>query len=141
MQSLFKRARIAEVVGVVCEGEGVTLADMKSDSRVHRLAHPRQIAMFLARDMTPHSYPAISRWFGDRDHTTVIFAYRKVGKLEEKHEEMSARLHDYRRKIYKLVAARTGMSSDWSPPSPAMEIAKPDHVTVSLFPVLLESAA
>jgi chromosomal replication initiator protein len=58
---------------------GIPLREMQSETR--RNARPRQVAMFLARRMTPKSYPQIGRHFGGRDHSTVIHAERRVDDL------------------------------------------------------------
>lgn len=55
--------------------------EMKSARRMRRFARPRQVAMFLARELTPRSYPEIGRAFGDRNHTTVMHAVEVIGEL------------------------------------------------------------
>ncbi len=68
----------------VAEYFDVRLADMKSKNRGQAVAYPRQIAMFLARQLTQHSLPEIGEFFGGRDHTTVIHAYKKISnKIKE----------------------------------------------------------
>lgn len=57
--------------------------EMVSQRRSRDVARPRQIAMYLVRELTPLSYPAIGRLFGKRDHTTVIHAVRTVEDLTE----------------------------------------------------------
>ena len=57
------------------------LSDMYSDRRSRGVARPRQVAMFLARDLTPKSLPLIGKLFGGRDHTTVMHAIRRVEEL------------------------------------------------------------
>ena len=56
----------------------VRLADMFSERRSRSVARPRQIAMYLAKQLTQRSPPEIGRKFGGRDHTTVMHAVRKV---------------------------------------------------------------
>ena len=58
-------------------------AEMVSQRRSREVARPRQIAMYLARELTPLSYPSIGRRFGNRDHTTVIHAVRTIEDLIE----------------------------------------------------------
>ena len=58
---------------------GVTRNDMLSERRTANVVLPRQIAMYLAKILTPRSYPEIGRRFGGRDHTTAIHAVRKIG--------------------------------------------------------------
>jgi chromosomal replication initiator protein len=64
----------------VCRYAGVSIAELKGDRRTKRVVIPRQVAMYLARELTDASLPAIGRAFGGRDHTTVIYAVQKVGR-------------------------------------------------------------
>jgi chromosomal replication initiator protein len=57
---------------------GLTTEQLLSRSRAERFAWPRQLAMYLSRELTDHSLPAIGRAFGDRDHTTVLSACRRA---------------------------------------------------------------
>ena len=56
---------------------------MFSARRARQIARPRQIAMFLAKNLTSLSYPEIGRRFGNRDHTTIMHAVRKIEELME----------------------------------------------------------
>jgi chromosomal replication initiator protein len=56
-------------------------ADLESPNRSRSIVRPRQIAMFLARLLTPRSYPEIGRRFGNRDHTTVMHAVETIQRL------------------------------------------------------------
>ncbi|MEO0982282.1 MAG: DnaA/Hda family protein [Pseudomonadota bacterium] len=60
---------------------GLSKAEIESPCKERSISFPRQIAMYLCREMTPKSYPQIGRSFGKRDHTTVLYAYRKIKKL------------------------------------------------------------
>lgn len=60
------------------EFRGITLTDLKSRRRTANVVWPRQIAMYLSKDMTGQSLPDIGRRFGNRDHTTVIHSINKV---------------------------------------------------------------
>lgn len=62
----------------------IDVADLIGHDRKRRLAQPRQYAMYLARTLTTYSYPQIGRSFGGRDHTTVLFAHRKIAPLAAK---------------------------------------------------------
>ncbi len=62
----------------------IKVADMYSQKRTRAIARPRQVAMFLARDLTPHSLPEIGDAFGGRDHTTVLHACRTITDLRGK---------------------------------------------------------
>jgi chromosomal replication initiator protein len=59
----------------------VKLHDLKGPKRHRAIAHPRMIAMFLARKLTRMSYPEIGSRFGGKDHSTVISAVRKIERL------------------------------------------------------------
>jgi len=62
----------------------IKVADMYSQKRTRAIARPRQVAMWLAREITPHSLPEIGDAFGGRDHTTVLHACRTIAELRIK---------------------------------------------------------
>lgn len=66
---------------VVCAYYRVTQVDMLSERRAREIARPRQVAMWLCRKLTKRSLPDIGRRFGERDHTTVIAAVKRVEQL------------------------------------------------------------
>jgi len=68
------------VKDTVCNHFNISLADMESAKRSTNLSYPRQIAMYLCRDMTTLSLPKIGEAFGHRDHTTVLHACNKITK-------------------------------------------------------------
>jgi chromosomal replication initiator protein len=63
---------------VLAKFPGVLLSDLKSNRRTAKVVLPRQIGMYLCREMTNKSLPDIGRRFGGRDHTTVIHAINKI---------------------------------------------------------------
>jgi chromosomal replication initiator protein len=71
----------------------IKVADMYSKKRPASIARPRQIAMYLAKDMTQKSLPEIGELFGGRDHTTVLHAVRKIGAERQKNSELNQQLH------------------------------------------------
>jgi chromosomal replication initiator protein len=71
----------------------IKVADMYSKKRPASIARPRQIAMFLAKEMTQKSLPEIGELFGGRDHTTVLHAVRKIGGERSKNSELNQQLH------------------------------------------------
>ncbi len=73
--------KIDTVKDVTARHYGISKADLESPCRKRIYAQPRQYAMYLCRKLTRNSYPMIGREFGGRDHTTVLFAYRKIAKL------------------------------------------------------------
>ncbi|WP_029001617.1 chromosomal replication initiator protein DnaA [Azohydromonas australica] len=71
----------------------IKVADMYSKKRPASIARPRQIAMYLAKEMTQKSLPEIGELFGGRDHTTVLHAVRKIGGERQKNTELNQQLH------------------------------------------------
>ncbi len=69
------------------------VSDMFSKRRTRNIARPRQVAMWLAKELTPESYPTIGEAFGGRDHTTVLHAYRTVSELRLKDSAINHDLH------------------------------------------------
>ena len=76
-----RRITIDEIQKRVAEHYNIRLVDMHSARRARIVARPRQVAMYLAKQLTPRSLPEIGRKFGGRDHTTVIHAVRKIEEL------------------------------------------------------------
>ncbi len=69
---------IREITEAACRRFGLTPEELLSPSRTARISWPRQVAMYLARELTDESLPAIGRRFGGRDHTTVLHACRRT---------------------------------------------------------------
>ena len=78
-----KIVAIDDIQEAVCTQFHVKLSELKSRRRSKTLVHPRQIAMYLCRELTDASYPEIGRQFGGKDHTTIIHACRQVAKAKE----------------------------------------------------------
>ena len=76
-----RRVTIDEIQKRVAEHFNIRLADMHSARRARAVARPRQVAMYLCKQLTPRSLPEICRKFGGRDHTTVMHAVKKVEEL------------------------------------------------------------
>jgi chromosomal replication initiator protein len=71
----------------------IKVADMYSKRRPNNIALPRQIAMYLAKELTQKSLPEIGELFGGRDHTTVLHAVRKIGRERQVLQELNHSLH------------------------------------------------
>lgn len=69
---------ITTIIDTVSEFYNVKIPDLQSKRRQKSIAQPRQVCMFLARKLTPHSLQEIGGYFGGRDHTTVLHAERTV---------------------------------------------------------------
>ncbi|MEE2655046.1 MAG: chromosomal replication initiator protein DnaA [Pseudomonadota bacterium] len=76
-----RRVTIEEIQKRVSEHFNIRIADMHSARRARAVARPRQVAMYLAKQLTSRSLPEIGRKFGGRDHTTVMHAVKKVEEL------------------------------------------------------------
>lgn len=72
---------VAEIQREVARYYQIPLDEMKSARRSREVARPRQVAMYLTKLLTPKSLPEIGRLFGDRDHTTVIHARKRIEAL------------------------------------------------------------
>ncbi|MFN4900960.1 MAG: chromosomal replication initiator protein DnaA [Betaproteobacteria bacterium] len=77
----------------VADFYNIKVADMYSKRRPANIAMPRQIAMYLAKELTQKSFPEIGDLFGGRDHTTVLHAVKKVSDLRLRNAELNHQLH------------------------------------------------
>jgi chromosomal replication initiator protein len=78
-----RRVTIEEIQRRVAEHYGIKISDMHSARRARAVARPRQVAMYLAKQLTPRSLPEIGRKFGGRDHTTVMHAVKRIEELRQ----------------------------------------------------------
>jgi len=85
-----RRVTIDEIQKRVADHFKIRQAEMVSARRAREVARPRQIAMYLAKQLTPRSLPEIGRRFGGRDHTTVIHAVKQIEKLRAADTEIDA---------------------------------------------------
>jgi chromosomal replication initiator protein len=81
------------ILTLVTEHYGVKLSDLQSKKRTNAIAYPRQVAMYLARQITRHSLEEIGGFFGGRDHSTVIHAVEKMEDLR-RNDPSTARLFE-----------------------------------------------
>ncbi len=84
LKSSQKKVNIEEIQKKVSQHFNIKMSDMSSARRSRTVARPRQVAMYLSKNLTSRSLPEIGRRFGNRDHTTVIHAVRKVEELMNK---------------------------------------------------------
>jgi chromosomal replication initiator protein len=85
-----RRISIDEIQTQVAEHYRIRKAEMTSARRAREVARPRQVAMYLSKQLTPKSLPDIGRRFGGRDHTTVIHAVRQIERLRACDSELDA---------------------------------------------------
>lgn len=78
-----KEITVEEIQKVVAQHFGLKVVDLKSPKRLKALVLPRQVAMYLSRQLTPQSFPEIGEKFGGKDHSTIIHAIKKIEKLLE----------------------------------------------------------
>ncbi len=81
---------ISQIIDAVIETFNVRMSDLQGKRRSRSIAFPRQVCMFLARDLTNHSLEEIGGHFGGRDHSTVLHAYRTIDKLCDNDENIRA---------------------------------------------------
>lgn len=94
-----RRIRIEDIQKVVANHYNVSKNDLLSARRTRAIVRPRQIAMYLAKTMTPRSFPEIGKRFGGRDHTTVLHAVRKVEELAAGDETLAQEIELLKRLI------------------------------------------
>ncbi len=94
-----KRITIEEIQKAVVAHYSLKLADMQSKRRSRVVARPRQVAMYLAKQLTPRSLPEIGRRFGGRDHTTVMHAVKKVDELLAEDDGLARDVESLRRRL------------------------------------------
>ncbi|MEX8503702.1 MAG: chromosomal replication initiator protein DnaA [Leptothrix ochracea] len=88
-----RQISVENIQKTVADFYKIKIADMYSKKRPASIARPRQIAMYLAKEMTQKSLPEIGELFGGRDHTTVLHAVRKIGAERQKSTELNQQLH------------------------------------------------
>lgn len=90
---------IKNIIEVVAEHFHLTTEEITGKKRTHAVAYPRQIAMYLCRELTDSSLPKIGEEFGGRDHTTVMHANEKIKKELEEDPELQRNIEEIKKKI------------------------------------------
>ena len=88
-----RQISVENIQKTVADYYKIKVADMYSKKRPASLARPRQIAMYLAKELTQKSLPEIGELFGGRDHTTVLHAVRKIGTERQQLADLNQQLH------------------------------------------------
>ena len=86
-----------DILRVVSRHYGVSRGDLLSQRRHRSVVWPRQIGMYLAKQLTARSLPEIGRRFGGRDHTTVLHAIRKIDKLLDGNIQLKDEIDDLKK--------------------------------------------
>ena len=89
-----KHFTIPNIIKSVARYYNIKVADIKSKRRTRNISEPRQIAMFICREHTKSSLPEIGRQFGGKDHTTVIFSYKKISNLIKENKELEVSIQE-----------------------------------------------
>ena len=97
-----KKVRIEDIQKVVARHYNVSKNDLLSNRRTRVIVRPRQIAMYLAKMLTPRSLPEIGRRFGGRDHTTVLHAVRKIEGMIKEDTKLAHEIELLKRLIHEL---------------------------------------
>ena len=95
-----RQVSVDNIQRTVSEYYNIKLSDLLSKRRSRSIARPRQMSMFLAKELTNHSLPEIGDSFGGRDHTTVLHACRKIRELRDFNNEIE---EDYRNLVRALT--------------------------------------
>ena len=88
-----RQISVENIQKTVADYYKIKVADMYSKKRPASIARPRQIAMYLAKELTQKSLPEIGELFGGRDHTTVLHAVRKIGTERQQMSDLNQQLH------------------------------------------------
>ncbi|MFW6230283.1 MAG: helix-turn-helix domain-containing protein, partial [Halanaerobium sp.] len=83
---------IERIKKIITSNYNLKMEDMESKKRTQNIAFPRQIAMYLSRELTDFSLPHIGNEFGGRDHTTVIHAHNKIKEKIENEDDFSNKI-------------------------------------------------
>ncbi len=105
LDTLYPQARktvridVRQVQDLVCDAFSLTREELLGDSRTARVSWPRQVAMYLAREHTDATLPAIGRSFGGKNHTTVMYAVRRTAERVTQDPDALATVTDLARRL------------------------------------------
>ena len=88
-----KRISVESIIKAVAERFSMTRAQLKMKSNTRQIAYPRQIAMYLVKELTQASLPEIGRYFGGKHHTTVLHSIQKIEDLRHRNEDLNNLIH------------------------------------------------
>jgi chromosomal replication initiator protein len=91
-----RRISIEHIQRTVCQEFGLSVPQLKAKNNSHAVAYPRQIAMYLAKELTPASLPQIGREFGGKHHTTVLHSINKIADLRQSDRDLNRLLNKLR---------------------------------------------
>jgi len=99
IEAAARHISITDIIEVVTGHFDVRLTDLQSRKRSQSITEPRQICMYLARNLTRHSLEEIGGHLGGRDHTTVMHAYNKISQAKDANPKMNVLLNDLTKQI------------------------------------------
>lgn len=88
-----RRVTIDAIIKTVAEKYGLQPGQLKQKTNAHEISRPRQVAMYLAKELTSASLPEIGRAFGNKHHTTVLHSLRKVEELRQHDPDLNKLIH------------------------------------------------
>jgi len=88
-----KKITVESILRAVAERFSLQPAQLKVKSNTRQIAYPRQIAMYLVKDLTHASLPEIGRYFGGKHHTTVLHSVHKIEELRQRDEDLNSLIH------------------------------------------------
>jgi chromosomal replication initiator protein len=88
-----RRISVESILRSVAERYSLTPAQLKIKSNTRQIAYPRQIAMYLVKELTHASLPEIGRYFGGKHHTTVLHSVQKIEALRQRDEHLNSVIH------------------------------------------------
>jgi len=94
-----RRATAAEIIKLVARHYGLKVGEIKSKSNAKQIAFPRQVAMYLCKQLTDLSYPEIGRQFNDKHHSTVMYSVDKIDQLRAGNPELARTLESMARHL------------------------------------------
>ena len=84
---------------VVCDYFKITLDDLKGKKRSQNINYPRQVAIYLCREIANESFPKIGTYFGGRDHSTIMSSYRKIQSDLETSEQLKIVIKELKERL------------------------------------------
>ena len=91
-----RRVSIEHIQRLVCQEYGLSLTQLKARDNSHAVAFPRQVAMYLSKELTPASLPQIGREFGGKHHTTALHSIQKIEQLRKTDKDLNRILNRLR---------------------------------------------
>jgi chromosomal replication initiator protein len=88
-----KKISVESIVKAVAEKFNMSSTQLKLKSNTRQIAYPRQVAMYMVKELTQASLPEIGRYFGGKHHTTVLHSVQKIDELRQRDEVLNSLIH------------------------------------------------